>query len=674
MKPAILDRLRGVQRAGDGWLAFCPAHADERKRSLSVKLADDGRTLVHCFAAGCDAEQIARACGMTLADLSATNGQRPTAPREVAVYDYQDERGELLYQVVRFAPKDFRPRRADGHGGWIWNLNGVRRVVYRFPELAEQRRVFLVEGEKDADNLVALGVTATTTPSGSQSWRDDYAAQIQGAGVEDVVIVPDNDQAGAVYAERAASALHARGLTVRVLTLPSLAAKGDVSDWLAAGHGRDELLALAAAAPMFEPSAMAPVLDLGPAEPAVVREGLDLSIAWPDGVRFLLTAIRDGREGVKGELLVTQASRRLSWGNWSLSSIATRETLRKKLDSKAPGLPWDEYVEDAAYRLTQAARQGEPLVTLTGAMPSPTRELLPRFLYEAEPTLIIGDGDTGKSLTGAAIAVAVRSGSALPFGLKPLSAVPVAYLDWETSRATVDERVAFLSAGLGIDPPPIQYKRLARPLVDEVAQLAAEFARLGIRLVIVDSMMFAVAASEGAGFHEPITAFYTALRLFAPAAVLVLSHVTGADARGGGPARPYGGAFAFNGPRLIWEAKRDKDVTDATAVAFTCIKANNLVRRPDPFGLRFTPGDSAITVYPFDLTNAAPQTVAGAPLPWRIRLALSGGRMTTDEVIEAVGGPEPSIRTTLRRLASAGKVTRIPGERKSDAVCWELPS
>lgn len=91
----------------------------------------------------------------------------------------------------------------------------------------------------------------------------------------------------------------------------------------------------------------------------------------------------------------------------------------------------------------------------------------------------------------------------------------------------------------------------SRPLVDEAAALAAEFARRGIGFVVIDSKMFAVAGGEGAAFREPITAFYNALRLFAPAAALVLNHVTNADARTGGPARPFGGAFAFNGPTRL---------------------------------------------------------------------------------------------------------------------------
>ena len=121
---------------------------------------------------------------------------------------------------------------------------------------------------------------------------------------------------------------------------------------------------------------------------------------------------------------------------------------------------------------------------------------------------------------------------------------------------------------------------MTRPLVDEAGALAAEFARRGVGLVVIDSKMFAVAGGDGAAFHEPITAFYGALRLFAPAASWSSTTSPTPTPRSGGPARPFGGAFAFNGPRLIWEAKRDPDVTDATAIAFTCRKANNLARGP----------------------------------------------------------------------------------------------
>jgi hypothetical protein len=267
---------------------------------------------------------------------------------------------------------------------------------------------------------------------------------------------------------------------------------------------------------------------------------------------------------------------------------------------------------------------------------------------------VIGDGDTGKSLVALTLAVAVHTGASLPCGLKPSRALPAAYLDWETSRDTVDERLALIAAGLGVEIPAIIYRRMSRPLVEEANVVAAELARRKVGLVVIDSKMFAVAGGDGAAFHEPITAFFNAVRLFAPAATLVLNHVTNADARTEGPARPFGGAFAFNGPRLIWEAKRDRDVTDATAIAFTCIKANNLARKPEPFGLRFVPGANTITVCPLDLADAPPQATAGASLSFHVRLALARGVDDPDVIAKDLAefgkrASPASIERILRR-------------------------
>ena len=104
-----------------------------------------------------------------------------------ATYDYTDERRGLLFQCVRYNnPKEFRQRRpADGNGGWIWNLNGVRRVLYRLPELLapSTETIFLCEGEKDADALCGLGLIATTNPMGAGNWRDEYNKTLQGRNV-----------------------------------------------------------------------------------------------------------------------------------------------------------------------------------------------------------------------------------------------------------------------------------------------------------------------------------------------------------------------------------------------------------------------------------------------------------------------------------------------------------
>src|SRR5262249_11742175 len=145
--------------------------------------------------------------------------------RILARYEYVNEEGVLLYEVIRFEPKDFRFRRPDGRGNWIWGLGTVERVLYRLPSLRDSRRVVLVEGEKDADNVAALGLTATTGAGGSEAWRDEYADQLVNAGAYEIVILPDHDAAGEKYARAAARSCVARGLVVKIVRLPGLTEK-----------------------------------------------------------------------------------------------------------------------------------------------------------------------------------------------------------------------------------------------------------------------------------------------------------------------------------------------------------------------------------------------------------------------------------------------------------------
>jgi putative DNA primase/helicase len=156
-----LAEALGGHKTGNGWQAHCPAH-DDGKASLSISDGDKGSPVVKCFA-GCSQSDV-------IAELERRGlWQRKsgTAKKKiVASYNYTDESGNLLFQVCRFEPKDFRQRKPDGNGGWTWSVRGVTPVPYKLPDLAEaiaqERIVFIVEGEKDVDNLADLGIPATT--------------------------------------------------------------------------------------------------------------------------------------------------------------------------------------------------------------------------------------------------------------------------------------------------------------------------------------------------------------------------------------------------------------------------------------------------------------------------------------------------------------------------------
>jgi hypothetical protein len=196
-----------------------------------------------------------REVGAPFEDRAADKDPPPKA-QLVATYDYIDENGEVLFQVCRFSPKTFRQRRPDpsSPGGWAWGVKGVRQVPYRYAEvlsaIARHDMVFLVEGEKDADNLAKEELCATCNAMGAGKWSDELSALLTGATV---CILPDNDDAGRAHAAQVAASLQGRAKSVRMLELHDLPPKGDVSDWLAMGGEGAELAMMAAKAPEWSP-------------------------------------------------------------------------------------------------------------------------------------------------------------------------------------------------------------------------------------------------------------------------------------------------------------------------------------------------------------------------------------------------------------------------------------
>lgn len=228
-----------AKRNGDGWIALCPAHED-KKPSLSISESEGGKVLTHCHA-GCSSEQVWSALHL--------NG---SGRREIAAYPYRDESGKVLYESVRFEPKDFRQRRPDGQGGYDWNLNGTPRKLYRLPELLAAKpgqTVLIVEGERDADNLAQLGLVAITNSGGAGKWRDEYNEPLRG---RKVVVVPDNDEPGRKHAAHVAESLQGIAASVKVVELPGLPEKGDATDWLNAGGTVSELRNIVNATAVFK--------------------------------------------------------------------------------------------------------------------------------------------------------------------------------------------------------------------------------------------------------------------------------------------------------------------------------------------------------------------------------------------------------------------------------------
>ena len=279
ISPEQLAKAIGAKRASSGNDFHCPSPAHEhgdRNPSLSIS-RENGRTVTNCHRCGLKgspvqvaatvwgvtlayaAQRLVSEAGLTIPSVSGADARRTGTPlgEMVATYEYTDEEGGPLFEVVRYAhPKNFRQRVRQGDGSYKWSTKGVRRVLYRLPEVvagvAANRHVLVVEGEKDADELARQAFVATTCPGGAGKWKPEFSESLRGARV---VILSDNDDPGREHGEAIAQALHGIASEVRVLELPDLPEKGDVSVWLEGGGTDDELKALVRDAPLWEPKA-----------------------------------------------------------------------------------------------------------------------------------------------------------------------------------------------------------------------------------------------------------------------------------------------------------------------------------------------------------------------------------------------------------------------------------
>ena len=249
----VLTRLKGVQRCGKGWKSLCPAHKDHDP-SLSINIGEKGLILLHCFHnPPCPLEAILAAIGLSRMDLRQDDADTVARPQWhiVATYDYRDEDRQLLYQVCRTDLKTFPQRRPDpsAPGGWQWDLEGVRRVVYMLPELLEATakgpgtQILIPEGEKDVKTVIARGFTATCNSGGAGKWRWGFRKWFAGANV---VILPDKTDDGRLHALDVANSLHGVAQRVSILEVPDINGKTckDVSDYFHAGGQTSDFIEL----------------------------------------------------------------------------------------------------------------------------------------------------------------------------------------------------------------------------------------------------------------------------------------------------------------------------------------------------------------------------------------------------------------------------------------------
>lgn len=229
----IIKALEACRKTrANSYQAKCPAH-DDRKASLTITDAGD-KILLHCHA-GCTTQAIVNSMGLSMKDLFIEKKEKKMDILEKE-YFYTDENGNNLYKAMRFYPKKFMQAKFFNNE-WVFNMQNVRYVLYNLPNVIKSDTIYFVEGEKDADNLNKLGLTATTTIGGASGFnkhKEEYAEFLKD---KTIYIIPDNDKSGITYAENIYKALYNITKKVQILYLVNeiqdLKLKSDISDVLA---------------------------------------------------------------------------------------------------------------------------------------------------------------------------------------------------------------------------------------------------------------------------------------------------------------------------------------------------------------------------------------------------------------------------------------------------------
>jgi hypothetical protein len=275
----VLESLGDYSERGDECRAKCPSHQGESDDSLAVREDDDGKVLLHCHT-GCDFEEIVDALGLDMSDLFSKNGQasgagKPVGPppkedRVAGTLSVEDLPGDSSEYMV-FEKEDGTAYYIQRHKGAVYRVVGfdedgdpilaaglgdIEPILFGLPILREAiatgKPVIHTEGCKDA--LTAqrqLGMAGVTSGS-CTSWKSEFVQDYEGA--EEVWIVPDNDDEGRAYAQQIAQDLAGVVPTIKIVDLPGLPEKGDLTDWMDAGHTKEELLELVATAPALDSS------------------------------------------------------------------------------------------------------------------------------------------------------------------------------------------------------------------------------------------------------------------------------------------------------------------------------------------------------------------------------------------------------------------------------------
>ena len=414
--------------------------------------------------------------------------------------------------------------------------------------------------------------------------------------------------------------------------------------------------------------------------PEVQRDGDTWAIHWRDhGVAIGVERVRDRHDSLKAEITAESQIAGRVVGPHTVDLLSTRSVTEfsnacaKRVNGLSPEV-WHALMVFVCGRVAKDFRSPTPIVKLADVKDAgPVQYLIPNLLPIGETTVFYGDGESAKSMLVLRIAFSVASGQDLPWGHEIKNTGNVLYLDWETNKETVAQRLQRISRGMMVPVPEnIFYRQCFRSLIDELPNIREEISRKQISLVIVDSIGFA--ASGALTDDDTARTSMNALRQMSPATRLVVAHISKDAAQSAGPIKPFGSAFFWNGMRSGVEVRRsDENTGDNVIDVGLYHRKSNDGKHARPIGVTvlFDQGERGTDIV-FEQTQIedVPDLAARTPLGQRIREMLKRGAMETPDLADRLDVTEETLRKTLARMPDIIQIR--PGGGRNNPATWGL--
>jgi hypothetical protein len=410
-------------------------------------------------------------------------------------------------------------------------------------------------------------------------------------------------------------------------------------------------------------------------QPEIKTDGESWQFLYHDlGVAVGFELLREKSDGLHGELWVGGDPKlngnapHIIWGTFNLSSPTARSRMATQLTARPGGkmlkaAQWAEILEYACIWTAQDFRKGEPAVDLADeevvlSLPFLVRPLLP----ERQPTILYADGETGKGWLALGICLSLRLGGEVLPGLVPARQCNSLYLDWESDKAENVRRQEYICRGLGLSSRPngIYYRKMYRPLADDLSKIRDLVAKTEAELIVIDSIGLAAATGGDIKESEPAMRLMAAVRMLNVTALL-LGHVpkASADQRGSNPSRVIGSTYYQLLARSCWELKADAEV-QPVIIGFNHRKSN-MGARQKSFALQLNFEDEPHYRVRFERCGLEDSAVVAerAPLIQRMIAALRRGPKLTSELADELDVSEATMRTTLNRALHRNVVVQL---------------